>query len=337
MTTTDEARDAVLGTHGPEDLFGPRARGPAAGRAAKRTYRQYAFLLHPDRAGEPAAFLRLEQLYRDWAGGPDRLEPTVIGRLAAYPVGELLAQGSVATVYRSSAEVPKIARRPASNRLLENERTAYRALAELTAANEWLRPYYPRLRDVGAIAGTDGQVRQVNVLTALTDGFVTLADVQQAYPEGLDGRDWAWMYRRLLRAVAGAHLAGLVHGAIVADNVLIHPAQHGVVLAGWSFATRVGAPPAGRIGSATYPAEVTDGRPVTGKADVYQLHTLMIELLASDEHARIAYARGALLDNPRMRPSADALLGEYDELIGRLYGRRRFRPFAVPTTPTTAV
>ena len=63
----------------------------------------------------------------------------------------------------------------------------------------------------------------------------------------------------------------------------------------------------------------------------------MIELLAPDEKAQIAYARGCLLRNPRMRPSADALLDEYDELIGRLYGARRFRPFAVPTTPTIAV
>lgn len=338
MTMTDEARDAVLGAHGPEDVFGSRTQGPAAARAAKRTYRRYAALLHPDRAGDPGAFRRLEELYRDWAGGPDRIAPIVIGRLDAYPIGDLLAQGSVAAVYRSADVVLKIARRPASNRFLENERAAYRALADLTSTHEWLRPYYPRLRDVGAIAGTDGQVRQVNALTALTDGFVTLADVQRAYPQGLDGRDWAWMYRRLLRAVAGAHVAGLVHGAIVAENVLIQPDQHGVVLAGWSFAASAGTPLPGRIGSASYPPEATAGGPVTGKADIHQLHTLMVAVLNPAEQAQIAYARGCLQENPRMRPSADALLDEYDELIGRLYGRRRFRPFAVPidhTDPTT--
>jgi hypothetical protein len=74
------------------------------------------------------------------------------------------------------------------------------------------------------------------------------------------------------------------------------------------------------------------GRPVDGKADIHQLHTLMLDLLAPGEHAQIAYARGCLQENPRMRPSADALLDEYDDLIGRLYGRRRFRPFALPAT-----
>lgn len=336
MTTTDDARDAVLGATGPEDLFGRRSPYSAAGRAAKRIYRQYAFLLHPDRAGDPAPFLRLEQLYRDWStassAGPTAAA-VVIGRLDAYLIGDVLAQGSVSTVYRSTGAVLKIARRPASNRFLENERAAYRALARMTATHEWLQPYYPRLRDIAAIAGPDGQLRQVNVLTDLTDGFVTLADVRRAYPQGLDGRDWAWMYRRLLRAIAGAHLAGLVHGAIVADNVLIQPERHGVVLAGWSFATRAGTPLPGRIGSATYPPEALADRPVTGKADIHQLHTLMIELLDPREHAQIGYARGCRQDNPRTRPSADALLDEYDELIGRLYGRRQFRPFAVPIPP----
>lgn len=329
----------MLGATGPEDVFGRRGPDPAAGRAAKRTYRQYAFLLHPDRAGDPAAFLRLEELYRDWSTVSSAApNAAVVGRLDAYPIGAVLAQGSVTTVYRSAGTVLKIARRAASNRFLENERAAYRALARITVTNEWLRPYYPRLRDVAAIAGPDGQLRQVNVLTDLTDGFVTLADVRRAYPQGLDGRDWAWMYRRLLRTIAGAHLAGLVHGAIVADNVLIQPDQHGVVLAGWSFAARAGTPLPGRIGSATYPPEALAGRPVTGKADIYQLHTLMTELLDPRENAQVAYARGCLQENPRMRPSADALLDEYDELIGRLYGRRQFRPFAVPAlTPTTAV
>ena len=333
MTTTTEARAAVLAAAGPEAVFGTAGPDATARRAARRTYRQYAFLLHPDRAGDPVAFLRLEELYRDWSATPATAPNpvTVIGRLDAYPVGAVLAQGSVTTVYRSTGAVLKIARRPTSNRLLENERDAYRALARMTATNEWLRPYYPRLRDVGAVTGPDGQLRQVNVLTDLTDGFVTLADVRRAYPQGLDGRDWAWMYRRLLRAIAGAHLAGLVHGAVVADNVLIHPAQHGVVLAGWSLATTSGHRLAGLLKSSAYPPEALAERPVTGKADIHQLHTLMIELLDPHERAQIAYARGTLQDNPRMRPSADALLDEYDELIGRLYGRRQFRPFAVST------
>jgi hypothetical protein len=335
MTTTAAVRTAVLGATEPAQVFGPASGDPAAVREARRTYRLYAGLLHPDHAGDPAAFGRLAELYRQWqeaSGSSGSGAPVVVtGRVDTYPIGDVLAQGSVATLFRSSGVVLKVARRPVGNRFLANERAAYWALGPTVATHTWLRPYYPRLVDVAALAGPDGQIRQVNVLAALTDGFVTLADVRRALPQGLDGRDWAWMYRRLLRAVAGAHLAGLVHGAIVADNVLIHPGRHGVVLAGWSFATSSGARPPGLTRSGADPPEVRPDRPVTDKADVHQLHTLMIAMLNPAEQAQIAYARGCRQDNPRMRPSAAALLDEYDELIGRLYGRRRFRPFTIPT------
>ena len=335
MTTTEEARAAVLGATRPEDVFGPAGIDDATRRAARRTFRRIAFLVHPDRAGEATAFARLEQLYRDWqtAAAPAAEAGSVVisGRVDSYVVGELIAQGSVASVYRGGGVVLKIARRSASNPLLDGERRAYRALGEMLRDQEWLRPYYPRLVDVAALGDPSGPPRQVNVFAELT-GFVTLAQVRRAFPEGLDGRDWAWMYRRLLRAVAGAHLAGVVHGAIVADNVLIQPDEHGVVLAGWSFATPVGRPLPALTKSGQYPPEALAGRPVDGKADIHQLHTLMLDLLAPTEDAQRAYARLCRQDNPRMRPTAAALLEEYDELIGRLYGPRHFRPFTVPTT-----
>ena len=44
-----------------------------------------------------------------------------------------------------------------------------------------------------------------------------------------------------------------------------------------------------------------------------------------------AFARGCAPASPRHRPDdAWRLLGELDELLGRLYGQRKFRPFAIP-------
>jgi len=61
MTTTGAARDAVLGATGPDDVFGPAGDDSATRRAAKQTFRRYALALHPDRVGDSAALLRLEQ------------------------------------------------------------------------------------------------------------------------------------------------------------------------------------------------------------------------------------------------------------------------------------
>jgi len=47
--------------------------------------------------------------------------------------------------------------------------------------------------------------------------------------------------------------------------------------------------------------------------------------------ALTAFARGCQLASPRRRPGdAWTLLAELDDLLGRLYGPRRFRPFARP-------
>jgi hypothetical protein len=159
---------------------------------------------------------------------------------------------------------------------------------------------------------------------------VTLKEVQNAYPHGLDGRDYAWMHRRLLKALAGAHQIGLVHGAVTAENVLVHPEQHGIVLVGWSFAVESGQRLLATSKTIAYPPEVAAGEPVTAATDVHMAHTLMAGLLHTNEHRQIAFAKGCLQEHPHRRPDAADLLGEYDDLLEELYGPRVFRPFALP-------
>lgn len=40
-----------------------------------------------------------------------------------------------------------------------------------------------------------------------------------------------------------------------------------------------------------------------------------------------AFAAGCMQPDARLRPDAADLLGEFDDLLDRLYGQRRFRPF----------
>lgn len=292
-----------------------------------------AALVHPDRveavdasiAG--AAFARLSELYRQWLE-LDEADFEVTGAHGRYPVGGLHAAGSIADVYRSGSDrVVKIPRRAAANRLLAGERNALRDIANLAADHEWLRPYFPELVDtVDHLDSGTGEHRTVNVLTALIDGFVTLEDVRAAYPGGLDPRDYAWMHRRLLRCLAAAKLAGWVHTAISPANVLVHPRLHGIVLAGWSFATRPGVPAAATLKSLDYPPEIRDA--VSPATDVYLAHRLMLTMLGDRAPAPMrAYATGCLQTDPRLRPDAADLLDEFDDLLDRLYGKRRFRPF----------
>ncbi|MEU4804069.1 adenylate cyclase [Actinosynnema sp. NPDC023587] len=327
MFTREEALGLVDGAT-PVGLFGPAV--PARGKEARRRYWGLAAALHPDRVAPDdvrahAASAELTRLYHEW----QHTRPVVLRTAHGdYRVGERHAVGSVANVYRTAGRpVVKIVRNPALNPLLRAEWHALRTLARFTDEHEWLRPYYPRLLDVGDVGRGE---RAFSVLAPLVDGFVTLADVRRAFPGGLDGRDYAWMHRRLLRAVAGAHRAGLVHGAIVADNVLVHPEQHGIVLAGWTFAVPAGQPPLATAKTIDYPPEVTANRPVTTATDVHMAHVLMLDVLGHDEIRQRRFAGLCTQDDPDRRPDAVGLLDEYDELLDELYGARAFRPFALP-------
>lgn len=347
-----------------EDLFGPVTHQDKALRSAKRLHRAYAIHLHPDRAGERGidrtratnAFAKLGLLYERWAKASDASASramarnikapsriTLTSKSRAYILGDLIAKGTLANVYRAeSATAPvavKMPRNASSSKFIEAERTALTALRAMVAdGNAWLGPYYPRLLDAMTHRAEGApEQRKVNVLDDLSReaGFFSLAEVKEAIPDGLDGRDWAWIHRRLLTAIAGAHLAGVVHGAILPENVLIHPAGHGVVLAGWSFATRPGGMLEGRVQSRKdfYPPEAVGG-PIFPESDIYMAHALMLSMLAPGERRQRAFADGCMQREPRMRPDAASLLQEYDELLEELYGKRTFRVF--PYIPAAA-
>ncbi|WP_405493517.1 hypothetical protein [Nocardia sp. NBC_00511] len=337
MTTVQDTAETIQKARRPEDLFGTAASDSATRDAARRYYHQLAAIIHPDRVGTrdvavaAGAFARLADLYQRWLDTDDTAFE-VTGARGRYPVGTLHARGSITDVFRSGTDhVVKIPRRPAANRLLAGERNALRDIATVAAEHDWLRPYFPELVDtVDHIDAATGEHRTVNVLGALTDGFVTFEEVRAAYPDGLDPRDYAWMHRRLLRCLAGAALAGWVHTAISPANVLVHPRQHGIVLVGWSFATRPGNPAAATMKSLDYPPEIRDA--VSPATDIHQAHRLMLTMLGdrardSDTDAMRAFAAGCLQTDPRLRPDAADLLGEFDDLLDRLYGKRRFRPF----------
>lgn len=138
------------------------------------------------------------------------------------------------------------------------------------------------------------------------DELYTLGEVRGAYPDGIDARDMAWIWRRLLNVLGFAHSAGFVHAAIRQDHVLIEPRAHKLVLIGWSAATRTGhAQPA---------------------LDLHGAANCMLRLLDPGSDAAI------LRHLERAAESEDAwrILGDFDRLIDAMWGPRQFRPFSMP-------
>ncbi|MFB4307992.1 molecular chaperone DnaJ [Actinomadura sp. GTD37] len=321
----------------PADLFG------ADGAEAARRYRRLARLVHPDATGGRTrdAFVRLNALWRAY----HRDDPAVITtrrhayRLDGDPVGGDLAELYPARPGTGPDVLLKMPRDPRDGDLVEREAAALRRLAADGDAR--LPAYVPRLvesfrhRDAAS-----GAQRRVNAIAAL-DGFHTLAAVKEAFPGGVDPRDAAWMWRRLLAGLGFAHRAGVVHGAVLPDHVMIHPAEHGLVLVDWCYSVPIGHPhddPSGRVPAMVdryagwYPPEVPGRRPAGPATDVFMATRCMTDLMGGKAPpAMRAFARGCTLPAQHRRPSdAWRLLAELDELLERLYGPRRFRPFHLP-------
>ncbi|HEY7090056.1 MAG TPA: zinc ribbon domain-containing protein, partial [Tepidisphaeraceae bacterium] len=150
-----------------------------------------------------------------------------------FRVHDRLAVGSISTIYRCGfwdqgrqiEGVFKIARDARTNPLVDNEA---KILRHLHAADDTRRfgPFLPQVVEnfdfAGGGAGSD--VRRANVLQMdpdihSPDELYTLGEVRAAYPAGLDGRDVAWIWRRLLNILGFVHEQHIVHGAVLPMHV----------------------------------------------------------------------------------------------------------------------
>ncbi|MGE3272700.1 MAG: DnaJ domain-containing protein [Chloroflexota bacterium] len=362
----------------PEDLFG----GLDGDRAAQLDriygiYRQLALAVHPDRhASEPlaqTAFQNLQHLYTlakqqvlGWQSVTDG-PVTITSRRAAYTIQDVLAEGDLAVLYTAmrtassgnaaggaSCEpvVLKVAGDGLDNDLIQNEASALRQLHG-AASGSPAPPYLPRLAESFICRDASGVERAANVfpLVQTAQGslpareFVTLRELRAAYPAGLDPRHMAWIWRRVLIALGHAHGRGIVHGAVLPEHLLIHPADHGLLLVDWSASVNLQQTPGAPVPVISpdyegwYPARVLARKPARPAVDLlmglrcmtYLLggEPLTGELPTSVPAPLQAYLRGALhlglagLDAAR-------LYRDFSDLLARLWGQRRFIPLTMP-------
>ncbi|SCE71298.1 hypothetical protein GA0074696_0384 [Micromonospora purpureochromogenes] len=318
---TDEAIRLVAASRTDEELFGTTE--PA------RRYRRLVAALHPDRLGAADQRVRAE--------AADALARVTTrwrarGTLGDYRLTRLAHVGDLADLYDVGADrLLKLPRSPADNDLMIREAHALRVIEERGDPRHL--PYVPRLVDsLRTRDPATGVERQVTVL-ATAPGLRSLDEVRRAYPDGLDGRDVAWMWRQLLVALGLAHRAGVVHGAVLPRHVLVEPDAHGVVLVDWCFSVVDGdAVPALVPGHEDwYPPEVPARRPCGPGTDIAMAARCMTDLMGDGApHALRDFAAGCRRPALNARPDdAWRLLGELDQVLDRQYGPRTFRPFTL--------
>jgi hypothetical protein len=180
---------------------------------------------------------------REMPAGPD--DVAVAG--ARYCVLERIAVGDRADVFLASRAqrlgervVLKWLRPGADPPSVDGEWAALDALQQSSAqgaAHFTLRLPAPVAR--GEARGADGKGRAALVVRASPGFRLTLADVRQAFPDGVDPRHAVWMWRRILELLGWVHRSGWAHGAIEPRHVVLDEREHGAMLVSWSRALRV--------------------------------------------------------------------------------------------------
>jgi serine/threonine protein kinase len=358
----------------PEDIFG-KLDGHQAD-ALRASYRLLTKVAHPDHYTDPQDQAVAENAFRalqKWhASAEDKIkssayglddalhstnEPTVLvrNRKRDYLVqGTPFAQGDLCNLYqcrfvlngKETDGIFKVARNSDDNDLVSNESYILKQLAS-SKEYEQFHAYVPQLIDSFDYRdSTSRQPRRVNVLALAEGPYYSLKEVRAAYPQGIDAKDMAWIWRRLLIVLGFAHMSNVFHGAVLPTHILIQPDNHGLVLIDWSYALFEPAPDEYIPAISTeykdwYPPEVLAKEPPQPGTDIYLSALCMLYLLGGDAvkgtipesvPKRIqSFFRGTTLKGPAQRPQdALRLLDEFTDLIESLWGPRKFREFYMP-------
>jgi serine/threonine protein kinase len=280
-----------------------------------------------------------------------------------FRVSDRLAVGSFCTLYlcrflaagREVTGVLKLARDPQSNARLANEAAVLRHLHAATDAARFT-PFLPAV-EASFDLEAESPPRRANVLR-LDDtirspaDLYTLDDVRQAYPQGLDPRDLAWIWRRLLNVLGFAHAHNVVHRAVLPPHILIEPHEHKLVLIGWSSAATTTTIPGHAPDLITggyrdwYRRSGAARNPNAPSLDLALATRTAIELLGGDPlRAEFPpspdpalgryFARCLGVDGAGTPTHPWQLLEDFDRLIEALWGPRTFREFKLPPRPST--
>jgi hypothetical protein len=352
----------------PDKLFGggqlPRHDQKAAVRAA---YHSLARIAHPDaylEAGEQdlagRAFQALAALYAraeaqiaaGTYGAPASASPAVTlrTRTREYQVETIYRVEDIYNAYpcryqrfgRSRSAVLRVVRDPRDNPLANNELRALGQLRRRRLASAFF-PYLPHPLE-SFLYQEGGPTRQALILKAET-GWYSLEEVRAAYPGGVDPKDMAWIWRRLLVVLGYAHKRGVLHQAVLPPGVWIQPELHGLQLRDWTRAivqrcdpNPPRQPPAPGYEN-WYPED--SHRAASTRTDIALAARCMIYLLGGDTDTDSlphtvpnpikAFLRGSTLAGLGAPDDAWELKSEFDVLLGSLWGERKFHPFTMPT------
>lgn len=326
--------DRILKATTRQELF-----GTGDDDSMRQTYRKLARQSHPDMFSSPhekaraeKAFKHLTVLWEESAKNKVAGSSSVVTKKHSYDVGVKLYENDVFVAHHASYDAGHkecellISRSPADNDLLQAAGSSLKKLNKDVPEN--YRAFFPEF--VEMFKYRQQGVDRATVAQKMPEGFVSLKKVKEAYPHGINGRDVAWIFKRMLVAIGNSHDAGLVHGGISGDAFLIHPELHGVILSGWQYSVETGKPLVAIDASVKsfYPESVFSKEAQDYRLDIRMAAKLAQDLLEANAPRQLRiFLSGCMVSSV---PHPADLLTEFDELLLRIYGAPKFHVFTMP-------
>lgn len=334
--------EVIMQATNPTELFGTKEK------RARILYRRFARLTHPDLFLDPKekqiaekAFSRLNGFWDVYskktpsataaAAMPDttiktkRQTFTIDTSVSPNEYGIFVSRHVTFDAGHRPATLYAV-KNPADNDLGQTHATRLKELQK--NVNEQFKGFYPV--PVESFRHMDeNHIERYMTVQETPQGLRPATDILKVYPKGIDGRDFAWIFRRMLVAVGNAHDAGYIHGAPTLEAFLIHPEQHGIMLDRWEYSVPTGETlksiPV--VYKDIYPTYVFDKEPVEHSLDINILANTANSLLREDAPVQFkAFLRAC---SRKKTLSAARLLAEFDALLLRLYGAPKFHPFTL--------
>lgn len=327
MTQNDSVLEQVLNAKALSDLDGSGE--------PKRVFRKFARQCHPDlfetddlKQKAEKAFIHLTKLKNKAKEADPLPNYTLKSKKYTYtldPNERVTVDNTfvfVPTEYDAGHEKvwTVLTESVSDNDLMLNYTTRVKALKEVP---EEFKLFFPQIVENFIYRDPQSMDHPV-AITERDEHFVPLSKVLTVYPEGISGRNVAWIFRRMLVALGNAHATGIIHSAPTVDSFWIDAERHGLILDNWGYAVDNGdslvAVPAQHHG--LYPEYALTKGAVSGRLDIAIAAKTANSLLSDKEPVQLrAFFKGCQLNSV---PSAAELLGEFDTLLQRIYGKPKF-------------
>lgn len=348
-----------------EDFFGELSGNREKKlRSIKAEYRRVARIVHPDVTGNDdaakTAFERLNklnqlaiELIENGAYGEKSKAIRELAKVESsrgeITIAEVLSQGFY-NLYQGSVDgmkvVLKVPLHPDDNDLMDREARALTKIRSNSAWKDWWNYTPDFLETVRFRSLKSPRVRTANLFGVGENELFSLEEVRQQYPNGIDSRNVAWIWRRLLFTLEMAHANGVIHGAVLPHNILVHPGErvgeHGLVLDDWTYSVidpRVSGQTIPGIWEKYrdfYPPEVFSKSSPLPATDIYMAASSMLFLLGVESVSQIAepayrrYFERALNHDIDLRPRTAAdYQRQFETLIDSMWGSRKYVTFSM--------